>query len=342
MAEHGIILVGAGDMGGHHARAWTEIGQPIVALVDIDRDRRSRLAETYHITNVFDHDDEAISAMSQADIVDICLPLAFHLPVTEHAAEAKKHILCEKPLSRTVAEADAMERAVTAAGVKFAVGFQRNLSPGVEYLRDEVRSGRFGRPLLFTADGLGEVRPKRFMHDRAGNNGPVVDLMQHYFLLWESVFESVPVSVEAAGFIAAHDRPEIAHFKEKAIDTAVVTVRYASGDVGTMTVCWGLAAQSRVPSQPERLIGPKRVAQAGEFRDFSWEGWTLYDGPEETYHALPPVHPHAMQAQAFIEYVEGKRQNPPSSLADGRRLLKISLAALTAIETGQVVSLGDD
>ena len=326
-------------MGGHHAKAWTEVGQPIVALVDADRSRLEKLAAAYGIERLYEDYEEAIRVTQDADIADICLPLELHLPVTLRAAEARKHILCEKPLARTLDEADAMAKAVKSAGVKFAVGFQRNLAPGVEFLRNEVRAGRFGRPLLFTGDGLAEVRPKRFMHDRQGNNGPVVDLLEHFFLLWESVFESRPVSVEASGFIAAKDRPEIAHFKEKAIDTAVVTVRYASGDVGTMTVSWGLAAGSRVPAQPERLIGPKCVAIAGNFRNFSWDGWTLYEGPEEKYQALPEAHPHALQAQAFIDYVDGKRSAPPSSLAEGRHLLKLSLAALQAIETGQVVPL---
>jgi predicted dehydrogenase len=336
MTAHKIILVGAGDMGGHHARAWTEIGQTIAAIVDIDSPRSHALAERYRVGQVFEQYEDAIRTVGDADIVDICLPLAWHLPVTEQAAQAHKHILCEKPLARDLDEADAMKRAVEAGGVKFAVGFQRNLAPGVAMLQEEVRAGHFGRPLLFTADGLGEVRPKRFMHDRHGNNGPVVDLLQHYFLLWESVFESQPISIEASGYIAASDRPEIQQFPEKAIDTAVVTVRYASGDIGTMTVSWGLAAGTRVPSQPERLIGPRRVAVAGPFRDFSWEGWTFFDGPDESYRTLPPAYPHALQAQAFIDYVDGKRTAPPSSLEDGRRLLRMSLVALKAIETGQV------
>ena len=339
MAKHGIILVGAGDMGGHHSRAWTEIGQPIVAIVDIDGSRAQKLADRYHVERTFDDYQTAISEMEDADIVDVSVPLDVHLPVTVAAARAKKHVLCEKPLARDLEEADAMQEAVSAAGIKFAVGFQRNLAPGVAFLQEEVRAGHFGRPLLFTADGMGEVRPKRFMHDRFGNNGPVVDLMQHYFLLWETVFESEPVAIEAFGFIAASERPEIAHFKERAIDTAVVTVRYRSGDVGTMTVSWGLAAGTRLPSLPERLIGPKQAAIAGPFRDFSWQGWTIYDGPKEEYHPFPAVYPHALQAQAFIDYVEGKRQAPPSTLQEGKRLLRLSLAALTAIETGQVVAL---
>lgn len=339
MSEHQVILVGAGDMGGHHARAWQEIGVLLAAVVDMDAERRERLADQHHVPMRFASLNEALAGVPAATIVDIAVPLKYHAELTILAAQAKKHVLCEKPIARTLAEVDAMEEAIRQGGVKFAVGFQRNLSPGVQYLREEVERGLFGRPLLFTAEGFGEVRPKRFMHDANDNNGPVVDLLGHYFLLWESVFASAPVRIDAQGFIAAHHRPEIAHFAKKAIDTAVVNVGYASGDVGTMTVSWGLAQGTRLPAQPERLIGPRAVAVAGPFKNFTWEGFTIHRGDAEEFHALPMVNPFALQAQAFIDYVDGVRGKPASSLSEGRHLLRLSLAALEAIETGRAVQL---
>ncbi len=338
VAEHSILLVGAGDMGTQHAKAWAAIGQPIAAIVDMDEARLHRLSDTHAVDRRFTCYEDAMAEMHDADIVDICLPLAFHLPVTVQACAAKKHVLCEKPLARSLDEADRMDQAVKAAGIKFAVGFQRNLPPWVNFLRQDVQAGHFGHPLLFTCDSMAEVRPKRFMHDRYGNNGPVVDLLQHYFLLWETVFDAKPVDVAAFGFIAAHDRPEIAQFPEKAIDTAVVTIRYTSGDVGSVTVSWGLAAGSRIAEAPDRLIGPKRVAMPAASPG---GGWTLYEGAHEVHQPFPQVNAHALQAQAFIDYVDGRREEPPSSLAVGRHLLHLSLAALRSIETGRVVEISE-
>lgn len=337
--SHQVILVGAGDMGNHHARAWSASGHTIAAVVDLDPERRARLADTYRVGRRFAELAEALSALPDADIVDISVPLRYHAPLVIAAAEAGRHVLVEKPVARTLAEADAMAAAVERAGVVAAVGFQRNLSPGVAFLRDAVRRGIFGRPLLFVADGFAEVRPKRFMHDAEDNNGPVVDLLGHYFLLFESVFESPPVRIYADGFVAAHERPEIAEFAKKAIDTAVVTVRYASGDLAAMSVSWGLAAKTRVPGTPERLFGPKAVAIAGPFRNFTWEGFTVTEGERETFHDLPMVDPFQLQAEALVDAIEGRRRHPPSTLSDGRRLLSLSLAALESIRTGKAIDL---
>ncbi|MCY0879233.1 MAG: Gfo/Idh/MocA family oxidoreductase [Firmicutes bacterium] len=339
MSQHRVILVGAGDMGGHHARAWAAVGQTIAAVVDPDVQRRAALAENYQVRETFSDLEEALARCPDGDIVDVAVPLKHHAPLVIAAARRGRHVLVEKPVARTLAEVDAMQDAVSRAGVVAAVGFQRNLSPGVAFLRDLVRQNRFGRPLLFTAEGFAEIRPKRFMHDAEDNNGPLVDLLGHYFLLWESVFESQPERIYADGFVLAHDRPELQQFAKKAIDTGTVVVRYASGDVATMTVSWGLSPKTRVPWVPERLFGPNAVAIGGAFKDFTWEGFTIIEGDQETFHPLPLVNPFALQAQAFIEAVEGRRPAPPSTLEDGRRMLRLSLAALQSIATGEPVHL---
>ncbi|MBV9547252.1 MAG: Gfo/Idh/MocA family oxidoreductase, partial [Chloroflexi bacterium] len=164
-----IAILGAGDMAGRHARAWSNIGHRVVSVTDIDRARANDLAEQYGARAYADF-REAV-ADPGTDVISICLPLALHAKATIAAANHHKHVITEKPLCRTFSEADAMERAVQAAGVHFAFGLQRNLAEGVDLLRTWAAEGRFGRPMLFSSDLLMEVRPKRLMHDREGNNG---------------------------------------------------------------------------------------------------------------------------------------------------------------------------
>ena len=73
--------------------------------------------------------------------MSICTPLAWHAPVTIAAAAQGKHVFCEKPLARSLAEATAMEESLTQAGVQFGLGFQRNLAAGVALLRQLREKG---------------------------------------------------------------------------------------------------------------------------------------------------------------------------------------------------------
>ena len=336
---HRIIVIGAGDMGRHHARAWKARGHIIAGIVDIDVTRAQGLAAEVECHETWTDYHQALEALPTADIVDICVPLSEHMPVTILAAQMGKHILCEKPLARSINEADLMERAITDNNVKFACAFQRNLSPGVELLTKWMAEGMIGSPAIFNSDLLQEVRPKRFMHDAENNNGPVVDTCPHYFLLWETVFADQPITIYAQGSVAATNRLEISQFSQRAIDTASIIVKYEKGHVGSMTVSWALAQDTVITGRPDRIVGPKGGAEGVNFHDFTWEGFNLFHESSCQFVSIPKINVFERQVDFFIEYVEGIRLKPPSDLYQARHLLRMSLAALESIKTGRVISL---
>ncbi len=331
--------MGAGDMGTHHAMAWKASGHSVEAIVDVDVARARVLADRVAGANVYADFDQAVEAHTNADIVDVCVPLRWHMPLTVTAAQAGKHILCEKPLARSMEEADLMERAILDNQVKFACAFQRNLSPGVSLLAKWMRDGTIGTPAIFNSDLLQEVRPKRFMHDADNNNGPLVDTCPHYFLMWETVFGARPTSIYAQGSAIAESRPEIAHFTKRAIDTASITVRYEGGHVGAMTVSWGLAANTQMGGRPDRLVGPNGGAEAFNFHDFTWEGFNLFHGSSQQFQPIAQSNMFERQVELFVEYVDGVKPEPPTPLSQARHLLRMSLAALESINTGKTISL---
>ncbi len=326
--QYTVAVVGAGDMGGQHVVGWTLAGHRVATIADVDEPRARELAAAHGVPNVV-RDLSDVLADPAIDIVSLCVPLALHAPMTIAAAGAGKHVFCEKPLARDFAEARAMEAAVTEAGVQFGIGFQRNLAPGVELLAGRAREGRFGRPLVFNSEAIAEVRPKRVMHDRYGNNGPIMDNGCHLYLLWQTVFDSVPVRVYAQGRILARDRPELAHFKELAIDTAIVTVEYASGDLATLTTSWGLAANQKMRPRPDRVFGPQGGAEGTVNGDL-----TLYTGETVENIALTPENLHAKEFTRFARSLdEGGAHH--SGFREGKEMLALTLAIFRSIETGQ-------
>jgi predicted dehydrogenase len=325
-----VAVLGAGDMGAHHIRAWSALGHQVVSVTDVDSARCSGLAEQHGIPRVYCDYREAV-ADPEPDVVSICLPLALHAPATVAAASFGKHVIAEKPLCRTFAEADQMEAAVRKAGVQFGLGLQRNLAEGVGLLRRWAAEGIFGRPMLFNSDLLQEVRPKRIMHDREGNNGPLTDAGCHYYMLWQTVFRSKPRTAYASGRILATERAEVRHISQLAIDTAVVTLEYESGDMASLTVSWGLPADFQLHGRPDRIIGPKGGAEGKVNRSL-----TLYEAGRVEEVEIEQRDLWQVEMELFANAVKDGAPFP-NGFREGRQMLAVTHAVLRSIDTGQPV-----
>lgn len=327
-----VAVIGSGDMGGRHVQGWQQSGHEVRAVADADQSRATQLADNYGVPTVHNDYRETL-ALQEIDAVSVCLPLALHAPVTIDAANAGKHVFCEKPLAPSLADADAMENAVTKAGVHFGVGFQRNLGEGVGVLRDLAADGRFGHPMIINCDMLMEVRPKIAMHDRNGNNGPFTDAGCHYYLLWQTVFRARPKTVYAQGHINAIGRPEVAGLDQLAIDTGVITVTYESGDIGTITASWGLAKGFSLRGNETRLVGPKGGAQGNTLTEL-----TVYEGAESKQLSFANRDLWQVELGLFADAILGGAPYP-YGFATGRQMIAVTDGIMRSIATGQPVAL---
>ena len=320
-------------MGGRHVRAWSTLGHAVVSVTDVDEARANEMAHTHGVPRVFRDYREAVLD-PEAEIVSICLPLALHAGATIAAANAGKHVITEKPLCRTFAVAEAMESAVRQAGVQFGLGLQRNLAEGVGLLRRWAAESRFGRPMVFSSDLLQEVRPKRMMHDRHGNNRPLTDAGCHYYMLWQTVFRSKPKVVHAQGRILATERSELAQLDQLAIDTAIVTAEYESGDVATLTVSWGLAPGFQMKGRPDRIVGPNGGAEGAVNA-----GLTLYEADRVERVEIATRDLHQVELELFAQAVSGGGKVFPSGFREGRQMLAMTEAIFRSIDSGQPVAV---
>lgn len=323
-----LAVLGAGDMGAQHAAAWHALGHRLVVVADADAERAARLACEHGFERMTVDYREAATA-ADVDVVVIALPRHLHAPATILAAEHEKHVLTEKPLCRSFAEADAMEAAVRRAGTVFGVGFQRNLAEGVSLLRGWAAAGRFGHPLVFSSDLLQTVRPKPGMMDRDGNGGPLVDAGCHYYLLWETVFRSRAQNVFARGGILANQQPETIGVRRLPVDTAAVTVEYESGDLAAFTVSWGLRTGLGLRGRPDRLIGPLGGAEGAVNG-----GLEVWDGPEPCRVEIEPRDLHRVEAELFAAAVHGGPPFP-TGFREGREVLAVTEAVFRSLQTGR-------
>lgn len=141
-----VGIAGAGYIGAVHAAAYTHVpGVEIVGIADPLTDKAERLA-AHTGSRAFQDYDQLLRA--GIDVLNVCLPPALHVPAALAAAQAGAHVLMEKPLTRTLEEADQMIAACEGAGVNLMTGFTHHFYPEMLEARRLVQSGAIGKPLI--------------------------------------------------------------------------------------------------------------------------------------------------------------------------------------------------
>ena len=112
-----IGIIGTGSVAGWHIRSYQATpGAQVVAVCDVMPERAAAMAAEFGIPGV-DADPADLLARPEVDAVSICTPISSHAAAAIAAARAGKHILCEKPLALTLADAELMLAEAAAAGI---------------------------------------------------------------------------------------------------------------------------------------------------------------------------------------------------------------------------------
>ena len=143
-------IIGVGNVARNHAAAIK--GTPCAALVavaDCDPERARAFAAEHGGTWYADYHD--LLARDDIDAVALCTPHDLHAPMTIDAAATHKHVICEKPMARNVAECDAMITACERAGVTLGIIFQSRFEPLARKSKVLIDDGKLGRLLWVSA-----------------------------------------------------------------------------------------------------------------------------------------------------------------------------------------------
>ena len=238
-----IGLVGAGAISTQHLEAIEALPSTRLAAVMSASAERARAAGTAHgvpwstrLQELLDRDD--------IDAVTICSPSGLHAEQALAVLRAGRHVLIEKPIALTVADADAVIAEARGRGLVAAVVSQRRFEPAVRALRTAVDAGRLGRIALVIGEGL-YFRPQSYYDSAAWRGTVALDggvLMNQAIHTIDLMRWIGGPAVAVSGQVAT-----LGHAME-AEDTAVMTIRFASGALGTMT-----ATTCVSPEQPAEL-----------------------------------------------------------------------------------------
>jgi len=326
----GVVVIGAGDMGARHARHWAAAGARVLAVVDPDR-ARAEMAASETGALAFTAGEEALAL--RPDAVSVCTPTFLHTRYAIAALAGGAHVLCEKPVALTLTDAYAMRDAATAHGRELRIGFMRRFDPAYDALMD--LTARAGRPLLAQATITAGVRPKRLMHDALANGGPIIDMCCHLFYLWGTMLGTQPTEVSARGYTFSDGKPEVAHIRRRALDSALITLSYPDGSVGQVQVSWGLPSGVE-PVERHTYVGPDGLVSVDWPSDV-----TLHDGRGVTRWRSAGGDPWKAEIAQFHAELTHAASRQVASIEDGIDALKTSLAVLRSVASRRPVALAE-
>lgn len=295
-----VAVIGVGHLGRHHARILSALpGATLVGVVDVNRARAEEIAAGAN-TRAVVHGDDLLGAV---DAVTVAVPTERHLEVALPFLRAGISVLVEKPMARSLAEADDMIAAARASGAALAVGHTERFNPAVEAARPLLRDPRFI-----------EVHRLGTFPDRSLDIDVVFDLMIHDLDVVLSLVRAEVESIEAVGVPVLTPR----------IDIANVRLRFANGCIANLTA-------SRISRDRVRKI---RFFQPAGYLSIDYaaqkvETWRLVkgEGPMPTIDGgeLPVVNEEPLKRELadFLDAVASRRP-PLVDGAQGRHALELA------------------
>lgn len=328
-----VAVIGAGTMGSVHSHVYADMpGAELAGIVDIRIDAAQSLASRCQ-TNAYDSLD-ALLVNEQPDVIDICVPTYRHHTYTEQAARAGKHVISEKPMARTLADARAMIDACESAGVRLFLAQVVRFFP--EYVRAKqlVETGAVGKPgvIRMTRAGGHPTAWEDWYASYARSGGMMMDLLVHDFDWLRATFGEVERVF--ARSLRGRDTQRL--------DYALVTLRFASGAIAHAEGSWAhrggfhtsieIAGTRGIIEHDSRQSAPIRMHT--DQREQGQAGVAVPESPLTQS-------PYYLELEHFLNCIRNQSE-PIVTAEDGYKALEIAAAANLSAATGRPATPGEE
>ena len=287
-------------MGRHHVRNYAELPRAeLLAVVDRNAARAGELAARYGVA-AFTTVGQLLCGAPDVEAVSVATPTSSHLEVASALLEAGKHVLVEKPVAATVADAEALTRHARERGALLAVGHVERFNPAVRELKRRIDVGEMGSVLSLVARRVGVMPPQ------VADADVIVDLAVH--------------DIDIFRYLLGADRPDVLHANAGAavtgdrFDFADAFLRF-DGVACLLQVNWvtpvkirslavtGTAAYAEVEYVTQQLRWfPARPLEAVD----SFVELEAYSEREPEHVALTRREPLAIELEEFLRAVRGE------------------------------------
>ena len=333
MSKLRVGVVGAGGIAGAHLPHLQKRSDAVelVGVADVNAEAAGATAAKYGIER---HMADFQELIPLCDAVLVCVPTFLHSDIAVAALEANKHVFCEKPMARTLEQADAMLKAAADSGMTLQIGFVRRFDDEWLTWREAVLAAKIGRPVVWrdVAAGAGPIHAPWFTTDELGG-GPFLDGCIHNIDFALSTFGPVE-------WVFTHGRT--LRESNTAVDTGTATIRFQSGDELLLAWSWGLPKNCS-GGRIFEFLGPKGTLTWPHDEASGAEGprFVINTGEAKesvTFPANALTVGFERQMDEFITVAQGHGK-PRAGGEEGRASLQVALAILESGRSYQVVRL---
>lgn len=325
-----VGIIGAGAMGMTHAAAWSYTPAQVVGVVAKTPDLARPLADC-HRCRVY---PSLEALLPDVDVLDICTPTHLHHAMVLQAAAAGKHVICEKPLARSIVQGQEMIAACARAGVKLLVAHVVRFFPEYALAKQTVSSGSIGRPAVIRLKRL-VFQPRKaddnWFVDFDKSGGMMMDLMIHDFDYARWV---------AGDVMTVYARSILSQSPDVGVDHGLAILTHRNGAISHIEGSWayppptfrtafeiacerGLLVHDSAATAPISVHAHKRGDEAG---DVPLPASPLTESPYTT------------EIKAFYHAIADDAPTPVTA-TDGLAAVQIALAAIQSAQGGAPVDL---
>jgi myo-inositol 2-dehydrogenase/D-chiro-inositol 1-dehydrogenase len=334
MSAHvGVGIIGSGRIARTHASAYKSVARgKLIGCTDVNPEAAKAFAAESGLA-VYDT-SEAMLHDPKIDAVIIATPNSLHAAQTIAALRTGKHVFCQKPIAMTVAEADdVVAEAAEHENQILQYGFMLRFTPPLADLRNRLKSGGLGIPIVSRSAIFGWEPSAPWFYDPKQGGGVILDTMVHFadLLIW--LFGPVE-------YVHADGGPYVLQGAKdyRSADNAMVTVKHKSGVISHQYVTWtaghGNFTFEIYGSEGEISVDLVRSQVSSAFRKPSAgkpSGWEFPD--------LVWKYGYGGEQQHFVDRILGLDVDPDAAadVHSGRAALSLVLAAQQALDSKEIV-----
>ncbi len=330
-----VGLIGNGRLGSMYAEfiSYRVPHANLVAVADLIPERAKKIAEEYDVPTWYDNHHD-LNNDPNVEAVIITATTINHKEIMIDAADAKKSVFCEKPMTLKLEEAREVKSVVDKTGVFFQMGFQRRFDKGFAAGKKKIVDGTIGDTCMFRGSSRDPYRPSLEYLKPVNSGGQIIDMAIHDIDVARWYMGEVK-SVYAVGGVLAY--PEVKEVNDT--DNAIIVLTFENGNLGEIDISrngiYGYDIRAEV-------LGTKGTVKIGYLRETP-----IYVMNEKGItHDAVPYFPERF-GDAYVNQLNNYLDNlvnhkePMVQIDDGIAALQIATAATVSLTENRIVNLSE-